>query len=155
MTHCKSAIWLALMGELLLASVAFAAGYALALLRKGGCGRDPILPLRRRPKHAVIDCEIILVANHGSDLTMGDTKEGTFGIRLAQELNSLSGHTVNSVGAEGEKAIWGKRTDWVDYDGTVVGDDLGVAVFDNPRSFRHPTYWHARGYGLLAANPFG
>src|SRR5262249_52111713 len=102
-----------------------------------------------------IDCEITLVANHGSDLTLGDSKEGTLGIRLAKELNSPPGHMVNSAGAEGEKAIWGKRADWVDYDGTVSGEKLGVAVFDSPRSFRHPTWWHARGYGLLAANPFG
>ncbi|MGD0225907.1 MAG: PmoA family protein [Terriglobia bacterium] len=101
-----------------------------------------------------IDCEITIIANHGSDLTMGDTKEGTFGIRFRKELNSPPGHMVNSAGAEGEKAIWGKRADWVDYDGTIEGEDLGVAVFDSPRSFRHPTYWHARGYGLLAANPF-
>ena len=102
-----------------------------------------------------IDCEITLVANHGSDLTFGDSKEGTFGIRLAKELNSPPGHMVNSAGAEGEKAIWGKRADWVNYDGTVAGEELGVAVFDSPRSFRHPTWWHARAYGLLAANPFG
>jgi hypothetical protein len=102
-----------------------------------------------------IDCEIILVANHGADLTLGDTKEGTFGIRLAPELNSPPGYMVNSEGAEGEKAIWGKRADWVNFDGTVAGEELGIALFDSPRSFRHPTYWHARGYGLLAANPFG
>ena len=102
-----------------------------------------------------IDCEITLVANHGSDLTIGDSKEGTFALRLAPELNSPPAHMVNSAGAEGEKAIWGKRADWVDYDGTIGGEPLGVAVFDSPRSFRHPTYWHARGYGLLAANPFG
>jgi hypothetical protein len=29
-----------------------------------------------------------------------------------------------------------------------------VVAFDHPSSFRHPTTWHARGYGLLAANPF-
>jgi hypothetical protein len=107
------------------------------------------------PNARWINCEVTLVANHGSDVTMGDTKEGTFGVRLAKELNSPSGHMVNSAGAEGEKAIWGKRADWVDYDGTVAGEELGIAVFDSPRSFRHPTYWHARGYGLLAANPFG
>lgn len=101
-----------------------------------------------------IDCEITLVANHGSDLTLGDTKEGSFGIRLAKELNSPPGHMVNSAGAEGEKEIWGKRADWVNYDGQIDGESLGVALFDSPRSFRHPTWWHARGYGLLAANPF-
>jgi hypothetical protein len=101
-----------------------------------------------------IDCEITLVANGGSDLTFGDTKEGSFGLRLARELNSPPGRMVNSAGAVGEKAIWGKRADWVDYDGTIAGEQLGVAVFDSPRSFRHPTWWHARAYGLLAANPF-
>jgi Family of unknown function (DUF6807) len=102
-----------------------------------------------------IDCEIDVVADRGSDVTFGDTKEGAFGIRLAPELNSPPGHMVNSAGAEGEKAIWGKRANWVDYDGTIAGEELGVALFDSPRSFRHPTWWHARGYGLLAANPFG
>ena len=43
----------------------------------------------------------------------------------------------------------------MDVDGVIDGRTLGVAVFDSPKSFRHPTYWHARGYGLLAANPFG
>jgi hypothetical protein len=26
---------------------------------------------------------------------------------------------------------------------------------DHPSNLRHPTWWHARDYGLLAANPFG
>src|SRR2546426_6254040 len=62
---------------------------------------------------------------------------------------------VNSTGATGEKRIWGKRADWVDYYGNVAGEDVGIAIFDHPENFRHPTYWHARGYGLFAANPFG
>jgi hypothetical protein len=103
----------------------------------------------------VIDCEFTLRANHGSAVTIGDTKEGTFAIRVAKELNSPPGHMVNSTGAEGEKQIWGKRADWVDYYGEVNGGSVGVAVLDNPKSFRHPTYWHARAYGLLSANPFG
>jgi hypothetical protein len=37
----------------------------------------------------------------------------------------------------------------------VAGEDVGVAIFDDPRNLRAPTYWHARAYGLLAANPFG
>ena len=30
-----------------------------------------------------------------------------------------------------------------------------MAILDHPGSFRHPTHWHARGYSLFAANPFG
>jgi hypothetical protein len=62
---------------------------------------------------------------------------------------------VSSEGGMGEPQIWGKRANWVDVDGVIDGQALGVAVFDSPKSFRHPTYWHARGYGLLSANPFG
>ena len=102
----------------------------------------------------VIDCEFTVRATHGP-LTFGDSKEGTFGLRVAKELDSPPAHMVNSQGAEGEKAIWGKRAEWVDYDGKVDGEDVGIAVLDHPKSFRHPTTWHARGYGLLAANPFG
>ena len=53
------------------------------------------------------------------------------------------------------KPIWGKRADWVDYYGNVAGEIVGIAIFDHPKNLRHPTYWHARSYGLLAANPFG
>ena len=102
----------------------------------------------------IIDCVFTLYATAGP-LDIGDTKEGTFGIRLAPELSAPLDHMVNSNGAEGEKAIWGKPADWVDYSGTVGGGPVGVAVFDHPKSFRHPTTWHARAYGLLAANPFG
>lgn len=102
----------------------------------------------------IIDCEFVVHASH-DPVVFGDTKEGTFGIRVAPELNSPPGRMIDSNGAEGEKGIWGTRANWVDYDGTVNGESLGIAVFDSPRSFRHPTYWHARGYGLFAANPFG
>lgn len=39
--------------------------------------------------------------------------------------------------------------------GTLEGKKVGVAIFDHPSSFRYPTYWHARDYGLFAANAFG
>jgi hypothetical protein len=101
-----------------------------------------------------IDCEITIRANAGSAVTMGDTKEGTFAVRLAQALSSPAGRMVNSEGAEGA-GVWGHRADWVDSYGTVDGELVGVAILDHPKSFRHPTYWHARPYGLTAANPFG
>jgi len=102
----------------------------------------------------IVDCEFVLFATNGP-LNIGDTKEGTFGIRLAPELSAPLVRMLNSNGAQGEKAIWGKSADWVDYSGTIGGKPVGVAVFDSPLSFRHPTTWHARAYGLFAANPFG
>jgi hypothetical protein len=102
----------------------------------------------------IIDCEFMVRANN-SPVKIGDTKEGTFAIRMVKALDSPPAHMVNSKGAVGEKDVWGKRADWVDDYGSVAGEEVGIAIFDNPKNLRHPTYWHARHYGLLAANPFG
>jgi hypothetical protein len=102
----------------------------------------------------IVDCEFTIHA-HKIALKMGDTKEGTFAIRLVKALEEPPGHMTNSTGASSEKAIWGKRADWVDYSGAVAGESVGIAIFDNPSNPKHPTYWHARGYGLFAVNPFG
>jgi hypothetical protein len=101
-----------------------------------------------------IDGAFTLRADHGP-MTIHDTKEGTFAIRVAPELNSPPGHMVNSKGGEGEPAIWGKPAEWVNYDGTINGEPVGIAIFDHPANLRHPTTWHARGYGLFSVNPFG
>jgi hypothetical protein len=102
----------------------------------------------------IIDCEFTLTADRGP-LKLGDTKEGTFAIRVATALQTPTGKMLNSEGKVGETEIWGKRANWVDYSGTVKGEKLGIAIFDNPKNIKHPTYWHARGYGLFAVNPFG
>ena len=102
-----------------------------------------------------IDCAFTITADHGTPLKMGDTKEGTFAIRVVKSLQEPAVKMLNSNGAVGEKNIWGKRADWVDYSGVVGGERVGIAIFDNPGNIKHPTYWHARGYGLFAVNPFG
>jgi hypothetical protein len=101
-----------------------------------------------------VDCEFTIHADYGP-VKIGDTKEGTFAVRVVKDLEPPSGHMVNSEGAIGEKAIWGRRAGWVDFYGNVGGENVGLAIFDHPENLRHPTYWHARRYGLLAANPFG
>jgi hypothetical protein len=96
-------------------------------------------------------------------VTFGDTKNGSFAIRVSNALNERSekcptdcvGSMTNSEGGRGEKEIWGKRANWVDFSGEVDGQKWGIAMFDHPSNPGHPTAWHARGYGLLAANPFG
>lgn len=111
-----------------------------------------------------IDFEITLQASNG-DVTFGDTKEGSMGIRTNPLLrldsdekrgnHTAKGQAINSEGVEG-RAIWGKRAKWVDYWAPVAEDKtVGIAIFDHPANPRHPTWWHARQYGLVAANPFG
>jgi hypothetical protein len=108
----------------------------------------------------LFDFEITIHASNG-DLVFGDTKEGTMAMRLAESMRLIhgknekgDGHIVNSEGVrDGE--TWGKRAKWVDYYGPVDGKIVGVAMFDNPKNPRYPTWWHVRDYGLFAANPFG
>jgi hypothetical protein len=103
----------------------------------------------------IIDVEETLQAGKEA-VKLGDTKEGTFAIRVAAPLAPRNGATfVNSEGGKNEKEIWGKRAAWVDYYGQVGGETVGIAVFDHPSNPKHPTYWHARAYGLDAVNPFG
>jgi len=53
------------------------------------------------------------------------------------------------------KDVWGKRAKWIEYAGQIEGKKVGVVIYDHPDNPRHPTWWHAREYGLVAANPFG
>jgi hypothetical protein len=106
------------------------------------------------PELRIIDFEIKIDALR--QLKFADTKEGTFGIRLATPMTEdRSGKMVNAGGAETQKNVWGKQSPWVDYFGPLEGQTVGVAIFDNPSNPRYPTYWHARAYGLFAANIFG
>ncbi len=109
----------------------------------------------------IIDHEIMITASHGP-LAFGDTKEGTMALRVRPELNvkkfkggpQATGHYVNANG-DRDEAAWGKPSAWVDLSGEVDGKPVGIACFDHPDNIRHPTCWHARDYGLFAANPFG
>lgn len=104
-----------------------------------------------------IDVEVVLHAGD-APLVFGDSKEGTFAVRVRPELRVegkvATGVLQDSAGRR-DKDVWGKRANWIDDSGVVAGKALGVAMFDHPDNLRHPTYWHARTYGLLAANPFG
>ena len=113
---------------------------------------------RPGPKTLQIDIHSNLTALT-SEVTFGDTKEGTFAIRTDRTLRvkglEAKATLTNSKG-ETNLATWGKRANWAAYTGPdELGQPVVVAILDHPLSFRHPTHWHARDYGLLAANPFG
>lgn len=103
-----------------------------------------------------IDFDILLKATEGP-VTFGDTKEGSMAIRVPTVMDVDSKQGGRIVTSEGltDKEAWGKPARWVDYHGPVGGEVVGVAIMNHPSSFRYPTTWHVRTYGLFAANPFG
>jgi hypothetical protein len=92
-----------------------------------------------------------------SDLTFGDTEEGSFAVRVPETMAvdvKKGGQIVNSLGQKDSDA-WGRAAEWVDYHGPVAGKPAGIVIFCMADNFRHPCRWHVRPYGLFAANPFG
>jgi len=108
-----------------------------------------------------------------------DDKEGMLGIRVAHFLESATekggiftdangnptkvdaADTTGATGvyrtSEGKvgDAAWGTRGAWCLLSGTDAGHAETVAILDHVGNPGYPTYWHARGYGLFAANPLG
>ena len=122
---------------------------------------DRVIHFLDRPEGRLFVFDITLHASV-CPLRFGDTKEGSFGIRTHDALRPSEKTGAVVTTAEGTSiappakdnlSIWGKPSAWVDYSGTVDGKAVGVAVFDHPSN--PPASWHARAYGLNAANPFG
>jgi hypothetical protein len=117
---------------------------------------------RTGPAERVIDFEVTINADQGEEVVLGDTREGTMALRVAEPMRLMrlvggpnpQSSVVNSEGAR-DLETWGKRAKWCDYAGPVSGGIVGVALFDHPKNPRHPTWWMVRDYGLFAANPFG
>lgn len=129
----------------------------------------------------LIDCDIELTAEC-DEVVFGDTKEGTFGYRTPgtmdvdarKRFEKWGGHIVNAQG-QTDGDTWAKRSAWVDYSGPVpkrltdeqldaaepaTAENLalvsaGVTIMNHPESFRYPSWYHVRTYGLFAVNPFG
>jgi hypothetical protein len=73
------------------------------------------------------------------------------GVRVATNLTVTRGGVItSSEGRKNEKEVWGRQADWCDYSGKGVG----VMLMPDPQNFRR-SWFHARDYGLLVANPFG
>ncbi len=127
------------------------------------CTDTRTLSFQAVPGGRAIDWEITLHASHG-DVTFRDDKHGIMAIRMHPNLRldndpkrgvtTANGQAVNSEGVSG-KAVFGKRAKWIDYWGKIDDKTVGIAIFDHPGNPRHPTWWMARGYGYVAADPFG
>lgn len=115
-----------------------------------------------------IDFKVTLKAGD-EPIVFGDTKEGTFGVRVPGAMKTDAGRGGKILAADGtqDSAAWGGVSGWIKYAGplvaSVVANDAGetepptgaIVVMNHPSSAGGACRWHVRGYGLFAANPFG
>lgn len=102
-----------------------------------------------------IDFDQDLVAGD-RPVRIGDNKDAGLFIRVPVGVavdSNQGGRIINSEGLTNAEA-WAKPARWCDYHGPSDGRHVGIAILNHPESFRHPTHWHVRPYGLFAANPF-
>lgn len=91
----------------------------------------------------------------GAAVIFGDQEEMGLGVRVATPIMVKNGGRIlNSDGLENEAGVWGKTAAWADYSAVTYGERYGVTIVPDPGNFR-PSWFHARDYGLLVANPFG
>lgn len=132
----------------------------------------------KKDKDFIIDRVSTLEAK-APEVIFKDVKDGMLGIRVARELEmpskesgkfvdasgnvttvppsdnaNVTGMYTNREGIRGDE-VWGKRSQWASLNGKKDGETISVAIIDHPKNVGYPTYWHARGYGLFAANPLG
>jgi hypothetical protein len=130
------------------------------------------------PNERVID-RITKLTALGERIVFKDNKEGVLGLRVARQLEQpsdkpevftdqsgkatsvpkmdntgVTGRYQSSERLSGDD-MWGTRGRWARLTGKIDQEDITVTIFDHPANPGFPTYWHARGYGLFAANPLG
>ena len=68
----------------------------------------------------------------------------------------VTGEYRSSEGKTGDAGCLGDaRGRWTRLTGSIGDEVVTIAMIDHPKNPGFPTYWHARGYGLFAANPLG
>ena len=103
----------------------------------------------------LMDVKVRLIAEPGNVELKGTKEGGIISVRVASSMDGVrSGLITNAYGGKTEAENWGKPAHWVDYCGQVNGKTMGITIMDHPTSFRYPSRWHVRDYGLFTANPF-
>jgi hypothetical protein len=127
----------------------------------------------------MIDRITTLTAAGDRDVVFTDSEDGLLGLRVCRLLEhkykepillagldgkpgaspvadytGVSGEYVNGESERGD-SVYGKRSEFMLLNGQVQGEPVSIAMLDHPMNPGHPTYWNARGYGLMAANPLG
>jgi len=95
------------------------------------------------------------ISSDKSDLVFGDDQEYGLAIRVQTPIEErYGGQILNADGLTGAENLYGKASDWCDYSGVIDDTLIGMTVMPDPKNFRR-SWYHARDYGLIAANPFG
>ena len=133
---------------------------------------------RGGPDFRSVDRTTTLTAQN-EKVVFADAKDGMLGLRVVRALEApsekpekftdasgrvttvakldntgVNGVYLTSEGKKGE-AAWGTRGRWCNLNGKIGDEPVTISIFDHPSNPGFPTYWHARGYGLFAANPLG
>jgi hypothetical protein len=124
-------------------------------------GKERILAERVKYSIKVRPSGIFLMANStfssaSGDFTFGDQEEMGLGIRVNTQISVQygQGNITNAEGMKDGEGTWGKSSKWIDYSGIIDDNYVGMAIMPDPDNFR-PSWFHARDYGFIAANPFG
>ncbi len=111
-----------------------------------------------REHRVLVDLELAPAGDAPGGLVLGDTKEGSFALRLAPELRVegrfARGRLENAEGLR-DAACWGRPSAWCLAEGPLEGRLVRVEMRDRAIDATRPMRWHARNYGLLAANVAG
>lgn len=129
--------------------------------------------------HLRIIDRVTMLKAVADQVTFNDAKDGFLGLRMAHALeiptvedkkftddkgivttvkgtkdNIANGNYITSEGKQGD-AAWSTRGRWCKAYAKMGNDSVSVIIIDHPQNPNYPTFWHARGYGLFAANPLG
>ncbi len=146
------------------------------VISENACGPDLIqiddVTVIDAGQDVLMDWVVTWKASGDSPVAIGKTKEGTFAIRVPTPLTNSdpgkknqagrgTGTMVDAFGNQGEEAIrpekrgaGKKAAPWAANNGEVNGKPIGIVLMNHPTSYRFPTDWHVRHYGLFAANAF-
>jgi hypothetical protein len=145
--------------EFVAAPVADENGGTFAVRNRYFAGDNPVcdelcrVAIRHLPAGRLVDWSSEF--SGATEFAFGDQEEMGLGIRMATPLTVKNGgRIINSDGLINESQAWGKQADWCDYSGTIDGESAGILIMPDPENFRR-SWFHARDYGVLVANPFG